>query len=24
MRGFQETKDLHCFTSVDEARSRAA
>jgi hypothetical protein len=24
MRGFQETKDLHCFTSVDEARSQAA
>jgi len=24
MRGFQETKDLHCFNSVDEARSRAA
>ena len=24
MRGFQETQDLHCFTSVDEARSRAA
>jgi len=24
MSGFQETKDLHCFTSVDEARSKAA
>jgi uncharacterized protein (UPF0335 family) len=24
MRGFQETQDVHCFTSVDEARSRAA
>ena len=24
MRGFQETKDLHCFTSVEEARSQAA
>ena len=24
MRGFQETKDLHCFTTVDEARSQAA
>ena len=24
MSGFQETKDLHCFASVEEARSRAA
>jgi DNA-binding response OmpR family regulator len=24
MRGFQETKDLHCFTTVEEARSQAA
>ena len=24
MRGFQETKDLHCFASVEEARSQAA
>jgi len=24
MRGFQETKDLRCFTSVEEARSQAA
>ena len=24
MRGFQETKDLHCFTSVEQARSKAA
>jgi len=24
MRGFQETKDLHCFTSVEEARAQAA
>jgi len=24
LRGFQETKDLHCFTTVDEARAQAA
>jgi CheY-like chemotaxis protein len=24
MSGFQETKDLHCFTSVEQARSKAA
>jgi hypothetical protein len=24
MRGFQETKDLHCFATVEEARSQAA
>jgi DNA-binding response OmpR family regulator len=24
MRGFQETKDLHCYTTVEEARSQAA
>jgi DNA-binding response OmpR family regulator len=24
MRGFQETKDLHCFTTVEEARAQAA
>jgi DNA-binding response OmpR family regulator len=24
LRGFQETKDLHCFTTVEEARSQAA
>jgi len=24
MRGFQETKDVHCYSSVDEARSQAA
>jgi DNA-binding response OmpR family regulator len=24
MSGFQETKDLHCFASVDEARAKAA
>jgi two-component system cell cycle response regulator len=24
MRGFQETKDVHCFASVEQARSQAA
>jgi DNA-binding response OmpR family regulator len=24
LRGFQETKDLHCFTTVEEARTQAA
>jgi two-component system, cell cycle response regulator len=24
MSGFQETKDLHCFTSVEQARAKAA
>jgi len=24
MSGFQETKDLHCFASVEEARAKAA
>lgn len=24
LRGFQETKDLHCFASIEEARSQAA
>jgi two-component system, cell cycle response regulator len=24
MRGFQETKDIHCYSSIEQARSRAA
>jgi len=24
MRGFQETKDIHCYSSIEQARSKAA